>query len=812
MPVISNRPTGIPGGATPGTVGGVQHTNPTQPATQGVDGGTVPSTGGQPVPVVINGFGGKPLPNVNITLVPSPGQLGGKETRADLEDGGWVSRGFIDVRYKPALGGVDVEVESRHTKPGDPASYKGDDMAIYLQARVLDQGKERVITLATMFEGIMNPEGTSAAVRKFHVDYDEVNRWLAEKAPGLQLHPGDPLAAFAVWKGSGHQWGGFMREGYFNSPEPLGKSNAVDVRTGPIKGAPAAVSVSDAAKPIDITHKVPDALVDQYPLVLEKGAKFVSRREHETKYCPRSLAELKQATLELLGTCASSPRDREKALLKMFGPDEALSKARGYPVSGWKISTTDRYYARDDAGTIVKGADGLPIVVPMFDVYQDDPNAKFPFAQQNMAVRFRDGEIAHGANVGSMGKLNMKTPRVADPFNLIQTGLELSLDTKPGISKNPAAMQQLAAYLDSAPAPYNPMLEQKKVSYSLRGSNVQQSAVDNLANRFKFTLEHETGLEIEVSMDFVHAGFVFEKKDVAATRAMSEAQKFDRYAQLLERPDSTVLCVSGPQKTQPGEINTVVFKDGADLVMANFWIDGTGARRASEHPAVQFPQVEMEMDHVQARSVGPVQQAYVKPTEVKNLTNDADQEAFLQTVSSHATMNGPPTTHAWEDLKDAKLYQDPSYLELGTAVTSFRHTLFPGGVNGARQKAAQALEIGGYVPKRTLTLGATLPWSQGRDINVNINWQQRNKIEVKAGNGYGQTGTGTMGGKPAVLSVDFDGFPVRIPLKGTETTREVAEAIQRTLDKAVLYKAVLHENPPQNQGGKPSYTIEVLDR
>ena len=802
MPVITNRPPVFtnPTTATPTS-------SPAQavPATTTPDvKRTAPASGASslPVAVVINGFGGKPLPKVNITLVPQPGQAGTKEAHADLEDGGWVSRGFIDVRYQPAVGGVDIEVESHHAKPtATPAA--GDDMVVYLQARVLDQGKERVLTLATLFDGVMNPEITSSSTRKFHVDYDELNAWLHTKSPDLSFKPGDPLAAYAVWKGSGHQWGGFMREGYFNAPQPIGKSSPVDVRTGPVGQAPVVVAVSDVQKPIDITHKVPEDLVNAYPLVLEKGAKFVSRREHETKFCPQSMDELKAVTNKLLDVCAGDGRAKEKALLEMFGPDQSLSKARGYPVSGWKISTTDRYYSKNANGSIKRGADGLPIVVPMFDVYQDDDTAKFPFAQGNMAVRFRDGEIAHGANIGSMGKLNMKTPRVADPFNLIQTGLELSLDTKPGMSKNPTAMAQLADYLDKAPSPYNPMLEQKKVTYALRGSNVLHTAIDNLANRFKFTLEHDSGMEIEVSLDFVHAGFVFQTKVVAATQQLSEAEKYDRYAALLHKPDASVVCASS------GAINTVVFKDpNGDLVMANFFEDDSGAKRCSEHPAVQFPQVEMEMDHVQARSTGPVQSAYVKPSEVKNLSDDTEQDAFLKTVSTSATMNGPPTTHVWEDLKDAKLYDDPNYRELAVAVTSFREHLFPNGVKPARQKAAQALELGGFTPKRAFTLGASMPWTQGRDVNVNVNWQKRTEIVVTSGGGYGQTGTGTIG-KATTLTVDFDGFPVKIPLKGTETAKQVAALIEQTLDKAVLYQADVVES---TQNGRVQYAVVVSDR
>jgi hypothetical protein len=831
MPTIS-RPGITPNlntGSTQGTHG-IQTPAVTPPPAPGAGaatpevGGHVPTTTAadlKPTKVTVNGFGGGKLPSVNINLTPQPGQLGGTESRADLEDGGWVSRGFIDVKFAPAVGGVDISVESRHTKPSNPASYTGDEMVIYLQARVLDAGKERVITLATMFDGVMNADGTSSATKKFHVNYDDINTWLQAKNPNLKFVPGDPLAAYAVWKSVGHQWGGFMREGYFNSPQPLGRTNAIDVRSGNIGKAPQVVATSDIVKPIDITHSVPESLVTQFPLVLEKGSKLVSRREHETKYCPKTLDELKAATLKLMSIAAAGPAEKEKLLVDMFGKDEHLSKMRGMDVSGWKLHTTDRYYSKDAQGQVRKNADGLPIVVPMFDVYQDDAKPargeKFPFARNNMATRFRDGEIKAGSNVGSMGKLNMKTPRVNDPFTLIQTGLELSLDTKPGISKNDAAMTQLATFLDSAPSPYNPLTEQKKVDSNLRGASVQQSAINNLANRYKFTLEHENGMEVEISMDIVHAGFVFESKTVDATTGMTDEQKFDHYATLLKSPNDEVLCSSGTLKENKGEINTVFFAtrkadgtlDLTNLTMANFWLDEQGNKRCSEHPGVRFPQVEMEMDHVQARSTGPVQSSYQKPTEVKNLESDTDQDAFLKTVSDKVTMNGPPTTHTWEDLKDHKLYVDNDYRALGEAVTEFRTSLFPSGVDAARQKAAQALELGGYVPKQKLTLSASMPYLIGRDVSVDVNYQERNKLTVKTGNSSAYGGNtlhkGTLGGKPTTLTIEWDGFPIKIPFKGTETAKEVAETIQRTLDKAVLHKAELVE-----QNG--TYTVVVTDR
>src|SRR5688572_23908184 len=59
--------------------------------------GTVPSVSSTLPPgrAVINGFGGKPVPTVNVALNPRAGQAGAAEVRADADDAGWVSRGDI---------------------------------------------------------------------------------------------------------------------------------------------------------------------------------------------------------------------------------------------------------------------------------------------------------------------------------------------------------------------------------------------------------------------------------------------------------------------------------------------------------------------------------------------------------------------------------------------------------------------------------------------------------------------------------------------------------------------------------------------
>jgi hypothetical protein len=264
------------------------------------------------------------------------------------------------------------------------------------------------------------------------------------------------------------------------------------------------------------------------------------------------------------------------------------------------------------------------------------------------------------------------------------------------------------------------MVEFKKLDASLSGDVVKETVIENRANRYKFTLKHESGLELEVSMDFVNA----------TTKHPSLANA-----------------------------------------------DGT--------PRVaRFPQVEIEMDHVQAKSTGPVQGAYTKPTETGLLGDDATQDTFLKGLKE-PSMGGAPTTHALEDVRNPKIYQDASYVQMQGATTSLRTALFPEGVLPARQKSAQALEQMGLIAAVATKVEVNFPYDSKNVQRIEVNAQTPNTFRIS-----GALGTG----KPTNVQLYVDNFPLSLALDGNETAEQTADKIAKLLNPCVLLKPVVSES------------------
>jgi len=772
---------------------------------------------GAPIQLDIGGFKGKDFPSTNITLNTTSNNFADAESS---DKDGWTTRGRIGVSYQPTTDGVRVRVDSRHTKPRDASKYDGDNMSLYLQMEVTDvkNGKKRVVVLDTMFEGTFNDSKGPTGSRTFDISYDKVQAFLDKETGGkVKFVPGEtPLAVMAVWGNNvGHQWGGFYRDNEktfegdsstnptnFVSPKALGRSSSVDIRAGSVDtGAVDFKTAQWVKKPIDIVHNVPADLQAKYDKVFDKNAKVVSRCEHENKFCPVSVDDLTDKTLELLDV-ASDKGKAEAWLLQAFGADPDLSKMAGKDVSGWKLSTTDRYYQKDDAGKVMKNAAGLPIVAPMVDVYRDQVKpgyGQFTVGKSSMAMRFRDGEIKGGSTEATMGKLNMKTLRVTNPFTLTQTGIEVSLDTKYGMVNDPDAIKQLGTFLETESFPYSPMSELKKSNSSMSGRVLEDDAVINVANRYKFTLEHESGMELEVSMDIVHAGFPFEKAEPKATKGMDDDAKYDFYAAKFEAGDQDTFVTSTPKVNDAqGERNRMVFEEDGKLIMAVFYKDDNGKKCVAEHPAVRFPQVECEMDHVQARSTSSASSSE-QATVVKDsliCTKAKDQADFFSGLSDEVTTKAPPTSHTHDDITDIHAYRDSDYTEMQGAVNKFRTALFDK-VKSARQKAAQALEVAGYVEPEKLQLKV--------EVQPKLNYSQRDQLSVNVSGGditFKGKGLQT---QPGVLSISWNNFPIDLPLKGDEKPEDIANMVQKELDQAVLYKASVEKKGD-------SFVVKVEER
>ena len=390
------------------------------------------------------------------------------------KDDGSYTRGRIEVNATPTKKGCKVEVFSMHSK-------KDDSMTYILQARVRDKKEEKIINIKMLLDNKkINPDGFETT-KTFNLDYDEINTYLKQYSPNLQLSPGTPLAVQAFW-GDGttfnHQWGGFARDGLFYIPQR--KANPL-TEVDEINGN----KNLGAAKylPLDIGITFDDALSDKYK-TLAKGGQFTSRMEAEVK----AHVDLDKVPeyYEKLAELATNPRLAERVL----GP-------------GWNIELKDRYFLKDDAGNTLYDDRGLPQVDPMRDRYYD--NKDYGLAKEEVALRFREKE---GDKVG---RVNIKPgPGVMVEDNIARR-IEYGLEVVKGTKEDP---RELTRYFNTTEH-LNPFRFIQEAVPNASSWNSVNPMMDLEAHRYKIAMEHENGTKIEISLDDVHCTVLDKKGDPA---------------------------------------------------------------------------------------------------------------------------------------------------------------------------------------------------------------------------------------------------------------------------------------------------------
>ncbi len=749
---------------------------------------------------------------------PTTGQLAVASTTF-----GSSGRGFIEASIVPRTDGWEVGVDVHHTSPGD-------DISVFVSGRItdLDKGAESWVILGMPIaeklpgtDGVDNL-GLKVDKRSFVLSLDDLNKWLLQKGgvradgqPKLVFEPGAPLSIDAKWQSIGHESGGRrdQRNGYLVTPPLLKSSNVVGIRSANVPIAKPAVTIAGdpASKPIDLVLMMPDDLVKKYPLVFVPKATMVSRREEEAKFAPMTFQELKDFALKLLST----------SKLGSTAQAVALEDQKALGEKGWKIKTTDRYYQRSPSGGyetyapgektwMIKDASGevpfdfagLPKVAGMYDQYLDTikpTNAPqyssaaymkdFMIADHNAAVRFRDGEIKGGQVSATMGKLNVKpSGGVVNPYNLTTTRLEYALDTLPGISKDPAAMAQLRDFVEKEQAPYNPFKELMKVAGYVDGSVFDHNVADNQADRYKFTLEHQSGLELEVSLDFFEIRSKDSKIEPASTKGLSQDQKYEHWVQEFARTGQAF-------SPTPGQVNHGNFVEyangGADRVevVIEASIDAAGKKSVKEQLIIHAVQVEVEMDHVQARATGSAQAAVTPATRYfAEPTDTASETAFFANLSENLTFAGPPTIHTLDDLKETGLYQLPSYVQMSGAVARLEDWGFPNGIRSTRQKLALGLEEMGQIsPSTGPVLEAKFTdYYAGASVNISASGPDL------------YIGGGLTSGKPAELVMHVDGFPIVFKFQGNESAQTIRDTIFAEMQKFKVLKPTLVNDGSSN--------------
>jgi hypothetical protein len=136
-------------------------------------------------------------------------------------------------------------------------------------------------------------------------------------------------------------------------------------------------------------------------------------------------------------------------------------------------------------------------------------------------------------------------------------------------------------------------------------------------------------------------------------------------------------------------------------------------------------------------------------------------------------------------VRNPKIYQDASYVQMQGATTSLRTALFPEGVLPARQKSAQALEQMGLIAAVATKVEVNFPYDSKNVQRIEVNAQTPNTFRIS-----GALGTG----KPTNVQLYVDNFPLSLALDGNETAEQTADKIAKLLNPCVLLKPVVSES------------------
>lgn len=746
------------------------------------------------------------------TYKPQPGQLAQPGSSNNFGNG----RGYIETTIAPRGRGWDIGVDVHSGKATD-------EVNVFVSVRITDptNNTESWVVVGMPISDKMDgkdgtdKDGMLITKKSFYLSIDDLNAWLSKKggkkadgSPKLKFTPGDPISLDATWQTAGHQAGGRrdQRYGYMVTPPITTGVIGIQDPNAPIV-TPQKSMVTGASKPVDLTIKIPQEMLTKYAKVLAPNATFQSHREEELKFSPKTFQELKDFTLNLMRLSKLPAAQQSVELQKLFGGQQ-----------GWSVAVSDRYFQKDQSGAYqyyAKGEkvwkvkddkgesdfdfEGLPKVLLMKDSYtdtiegppridganDDDDNgwhSNFEVANANGAVRFRDGEFKNGQVLPTMGQLEVKPGGgVVDPYSLTATRLEYAVETNPGIIKDPAAMAQMADFLKNGPSPYNPMRELQKVASGVDGDAVKNNILDNEADRFKFNLEHSSGLKVEISCDFPS----FTSKSLAveapSTKGKSVEEKYAHWEQEFQKAGLAF------DKT-PGAVNKGTFVEYAQNglhrveVRVEVSIDKDSNKAVSEILNTKGKQVEIEMEHAQIRSNAPVQTGTAAASTSKDEpSTEAEEDTFFKALSDDCIFAGPPTIHNVEDLKDPELYTDSSYLQMREAGIFLQDWGFQGGVNRTRQKAAYALEMMGQIEPLALP---RLQWQVEGDPKA----AEGLEIQTWTPGQVVVTGDKLTSGKPFEATMTMEGFPIKLKLQGTETSAQVKDLIEAEMKKFKLWK------------------------
>ena len=515
MPVVGTRTRTRSTTSTSRTTATGSTARTTRSTATGATQAQAPSARGRVAPPLhhVAGMGGKSFNASN--TVPSAGTTGqGVSSVGTRQAGGGYTRGKIDVDSAPYdANSFLLTVKTHHASSYYGARKKDDDkMTLVLQCRVQDGTSEGILNLSFLKDKEpCNNKSAYEGEHTFRISYDEVNKLLQSYKPGLKLVPGANLAVAALWD-TGHCWGGYNRGGVFEVPSPPATTSPIGTRTQTVSATRRKSSA--AGLPLDVEHKMPASVKNAAPAgIFGTEVKVSSRLETELKGELHSAEELEYAIVRLY-QMANDPTAADKALGKGWSISPVTHWWQQTPAGNVKKSARMKQYL--DADTLVKAGlaknktEATHLATLLKGVQMGDPlpledkySGTADELKASIIQRIRSNKIAEGVfNLKPgpgvlLGDISATAKK--KPSGLIRKRIEYGYTLK---SKN-VDRKKLEDWLRAEMSPYNPAGEALR---TLMPNGAQGKHVAFVMNqeRHRFTLKHQGGLEIDVSVDFVN--------------------------------------------------------------------------------------------------------------------------------------------------------------------------------------------------------------------------------------------------------------------------------------------------------------------
>ena len=517
MPVIGTNPFTPPASSTTTAATGAT------PSTGAATGGTATSAG--TAPPVQSGAGRVALPlqpiqgmgsvtfDASNTVPPAGATNTGATSAGTVTQNGAYTRGRIDVESAPCdASSFLLTVKTRHSNDYNRQRALNDDkLTLVLQCRVQDGATEGIINLALLKnQEPCNNKTPFEGEHTFRIAYDDVNKLLQSYNPALKLAPGANLAVAASWS-NGHQWGGYNRAGVFEVPAPPATTSLIGAR---VNATTQPRSAGGANLPLDIEHKMPPSVRTAAPAGLfGNEVKVSSRLETELK---GELANAEQL---------------EFAIARLYQIANDPNAAQGALGAGWSIAPVTHWWQTDSAT-------GRPKPSARMTRYTDPQHLLRVGLAKTQAEADQLARLLQGCTMGDPLPLEDKYSGTSDElrasiiqrirsnqiaegvFNLKPGPGVLMGDVQPAARGRPSALIRkrieygytlasknvdraaLEGWLRSDRSAYNPAGEALR-QLMPNGATGQHVAFTMDQERHRFTLKHQGGLEIDVSVDFV---------------------------------------------------------------------------------------------------------------------------------------------------------------------------------------------------------------------------------------------------------------------------------------------------------------------